>query len=67
MSCARWWHTPGLICADGCEHMITSEPLSGSISYVVTLLLSLGGPAEVAAALAIVGLVLARRHHRRRP
>ena len=60
-----WSYRGAWFCLSSCNPMITSEvPLSGALAYAQILLFGLWGPAEVAAVLALIAIVLADRHHR---
>jgi hypothetical protein len=60
-----WSYRGAWFCLSACNPMITSEvPLSGVLAYAQVLLFGLWGPAEVAAVLALIAYVLARRHRR---
>jgi hypothetical protein len=60
-----WSYRGAWFCLSACNPMITSDvPLSGALAYSQVLLFGLWGPAEVAAVLALIAYVLARRHRR---
>ena len=60
-----WSYRGAWFCLSACSPLITSDvPLSGVPAYAQVLLFGLWGPAEVAAVLALIAYVLARRHRR---
>ena len=60
-----WTYRGAFFCFSGCNPMIRADvPLSGALAYTETLIFGLWGPVEVAAVLALIAIVLARRHHR---
>lgn len=60
-----WPYRGAFFCFVRCNPMIGADiPLSGVLAYAETLFFGLWGPVEVAAVLALIANVEARRHHR---